>query len=132
MKYLLDADWVISFLNGKREAVELVAKLAEEGIALSVIGCGEIYEGLLTRSEHDLAQFNALVTKIDVLAPDVDVARHYAQIRSQLRAEGRLIPDNDLWIAATALAHKLAIVSRDEHFSRIPNLKVYRRGRHTN
>ncbi len=37
MNYLLDADWVISFFNGRANAVALVGKLADEGIALSII-----------------------------------------------------------------------------------------------
>ncbi len=33
--------------------------------------------------------------------------------------------DADLWIAATALVYGLTLVSRDQHFSRIPDLQVY-------
>jgi predicted nucleic acid-binding protein len=36
-----------------------------------------------------------------------------------------LIADNDLWIAATALAKDLTLVTRDQHFSRITGLKQY-------
>lgn len=131
MKYLLDADWVISFLNGRPNAVELVSKLAEEGIALSIITWGEICEGLLAQPEFGrrLGRFNAFVAAIDLLSPDTEVARHYAQTRSHLRRRGLLIPDNALWIAATALAHNLTMVSRDQHFSRIPKLKLYQPGR---
>lgn len=40
-------DWVISFLNGRDAARELISGLANEGIAVSIITCGEIHEGLL-------------------------------------------------------------------------------------
>ena len=102
-----------------------MSKLADEGIALSVITCGEIYEGMLSSSLPEVrrAQFEQFTRTIDLLSPDIEVARLYANTRAHLRGKGRLIPDNDLWIAATALAHDLTVVSRDEHFSRIPNLK---------
>lgn len=38
----------------------------------------------------------------------------------------RLSPDNDLWIAATALAYDLTLVSRGAHFQRVPRLVMHR------
>ncbi|MEA2511263.1 MAG: hypothetical protein QOJ59_750, partial [Thermomicrobiales bacterium] len=52
-----------------------------------------------------------------------------ARIRSFLRSQGRLIPDIDLQIAATAVSLDLTLVTRNlRHFSRIPGLKIYDRG----
>ncbi len=42
MSYLIDTDWVISFLNGKADAVALLGNLANHGISLSIITYGEI------------------------------------------------------------------------------------------
>ncbi len=127
MIYLLDADWIISFLNGRPEAVDTIRQLADEGIVISVITWGEIYEGLLALpdSERRLAQFEDFTASIDLVSPNVVVAREYARTRSHLRSQGLLIPDNDLWIAATALAFDLTLVSRDQHFLRIPGLRLY-------
>ncbi len=128
MRYLLDADWAISFLNGRPKAVELIDRLADEGIALSVIASwGEIYEGLLSRPSPNLylAQLDEFTSTIDLIVPDREVARYYARIRLHLRSQGLLIADNDLWIAATALAHDLVLVSRDHHFVRVPELRLY-------
>jgi predicted nucleic acid-binding protein len=47
MTYLLDTDWIISFLDGRPEAVDLVRRVADGGIAISAIPYGEVYEGLL-------------------------------------------------------------------------------------
>ncbi len=127
MIYLLDADWIISFLNGRPNAVHTVAELAEEGIVISVITWGEIYEGLLGLPDSDrrLAEFEEFTYNIDIISPDVVVARQYAHTRSQLRAQGLLIPDNDLWIPATALAFDLTLASRDQHFARVPGLGIH-------
>jgi len=43
----------------------------------------------------------------------------------KLRAQGQPLADNDLWIAATALAYDLTLVTRNQHFRRIPDLKLY-------
>ncbi len=126
MKYLLDTDWAISFLNAREDAVELVGRLAQHGLAISVVSYGEVYEGLLgtqTRLER-MHQFEAFAATLDLLLPDILVARRYGEIRAVLRASGQLLADNDLWIAATALAHDLVLVTRDGHFSRVPDLKL--------
>ncbi len=123
--YLLDADWVISFLNGRANAVELLARLADDGVALSIITWGEIYEGLLGVPDAmgRISQLEAFTAALDLVTLDLEIARSYGQLRSTLRAQGSLIPDNDLWVAATALAHDLTLVSRDRHFARVPGLK---------
>ena len=42
-----------------------------------------------------------------------------------LHDNGRLIGANDLWIAATGLAHHMPVVTRNvEHFRRVPDLEV--------
>lgn len=127
VEYLLDTDWCVSFLNGRREATELVDELAPPGLAISLITWGELFEGLLgdlPQSRRRVA-FDTFVASVDLLVPDVVVARRYAEIRADLRARGLLIPDNDLWIAATALAHDLVLISRDLHFARVAGLTRY-------
>lgn len=49
---------------------------------------------------------------------------HYALTHHHLKQRGQMIPTNDIWIAAVCLEHDLPLLARDEHFSRIPNLKV--------
>ena len=127
MTFLLDAHPVISFPNGRPAAVDLMDRLLDEGVGISTIVWDEVYEGLLAGREATsrIEQFEQFSTTTPLLAPDVNVARRYAMVRAQLRAEGRLIADDDLWIAATALAHGLRLVSRDRHFRRIPDLQLY-------
>ena len=126
MRYLLDADWTISFLNGRPAAVELVAGLLDDGVALSVITCGEVYEGLLGGAvdASRIASFDAFVDAVTLVTPDRATARRYASLRSDLRSRGTLIPDNDLWLAATALTLDLTLVTRDGHFTRVGGLKL--------
>ena len=57
-----------------------------------------------------------------MLGCDTQTARHYGQVKNQLRVKGRPIPENDLWIAAVARQHALTLVTRDKHFSDIDDL----------
>ena len=67
-----------------------------------------------------------LVARCPVIPCDESTARHYARLRNRLRGKGRPIPENDLWIAATASEHGLVLVTRDDHFDQVEGLSVER------
>lgn len=130
MRYLLDTNEVIRYLKGVSDAMALVTALADEGIFLSVITLGELYEGLLRVSgqpANDMAPFETFVSAVDVIPVDTTIAQQYGRIRRDLRTRGLMIPDNDVWIAATATIHDLTVVTRDQHFSRVTGLNLYER-----
>lgn len=94
---------------------------------MPVISLGEIGEGILGSSDPELArtQFERLLTGFAVLDVTAAVAAEYARVARELRARGNLIPANDLWIAATALAHGIALVTGNRrHFERVPGLPL--------
>ncbi|MBK7977434.1 MAG: type II toxin-antitoxin system VapC family toxin [Deltaproteobacteria bacterium] len=63
--------------------------------------------------------------RLPVLPVDVAVASRYGAIRSDLARVGRTVADLDLLIAATALTHGLAVVTRNvRHFGRIPKIEL--------
>jgi tRNA(fMet)-specific endonuclease VapC len=66
-----------------------------------------------------IEEFAAITT---VLSCDTQTARYYGQIKNMLRAKGRPVPENDLWIAAIARQHSLTLVTRDNHFNEIDGL----------
>lgn len=51
-------------------------------------------------------------------------AELYAKVYQALRREGTPIPQNDMWIAASALEHGADLATRDEHFRHVPLLTV--------
>lgn len=63
-----------------------------------------------------------LEAEMEVLAVTAATSRFYAAVREELRALGRPIPENDVWIAALAREHGLALLSRDSHFDFVPGL----------
>lgn len=67
----------------------------------------------------------AMLARFEMLPMDQATAHHYAVSTRQLRLSNQLIGANDHWIAASALAHGLPLVTNNaSHFSRIPGLSV--------
>ncbi len=60
--------------------------------------------------------------RVDVLTVDEETAERYAFIRDYLRQQGRPIPANDLWIAASAAQHGLRLLTLDDHFKSVPQV----------
>jgi len=63
--YLVDTDWVADWLHGRQEAIDLLAVLQQDGLAVSLITYGEIYEGIYysrdpSGTSRDFSAFFAL------------------------------------------------------------------------
>ncbi len=128
MTYLVDSDWVADYLKGRQQAVQLLDSLFRDGMAISIITFAEIYEGIYygsdpKRNEEIFARF---LQGVDVLGINRPVARRFAMVRGALRESGQLIPQPDIFIAATALHYELFLVTRNiSDFQRIPGLTLY-------
>ena len=125
--YLIDTDRAADHLNRPGAGFRLVRSLRDEGLAISIVTYAELYEGVLfgQRENHAeaLAAFVAAVTIVPVSVP---IAQRFAVLRGDLRSHGMLIPDMDLFIAATAIEHGLTLVTGNRrHFDRIPGLAVH-------
>jgi len=59
-----------------------------------------------------------------VLACDGETGYWYGIVKDKLRRSGNPIPENDIWIAALALRHRLSAATRDKHFEAVEGLKV--------
>ena len=123
-RYLLDTNIVIALLEGEPTVSERVAGAGE--VFLSAVTLGELYYGAAksTRAEHNLARVDEFATARGVLACDQATAREYGVIKAMLRARGKPLPDNDIWIAALARLHGLTLVTRDAHFREVEALTV--------
>jgi len=64
-----------------------------------------------------------LEKRFSVLGLDAATAVAYAEIRRQLKADGRPIPWHDAWIAAQAKQHKARILSNDGHFDFVKGIE---------
>jgi len=86
--------------------------------SLPTIVLGEFRYGLeRSRAKVELQQWLAKIEReMEILDISRETAHFYAQVKNDLRSIGRPIPENDVWIAALAVQHGLAILTRDSHF----------------
>ena len=94
--------------------------------AISVVTLAELEVGVLLGADvavraQRLATLG-LVSDIEVLVIDENVARSWALLRAELAWSRRRVNVNDVWIAATAIAHDLPVVSQDADFDAIAEL----------
>jgi tRNA(fMet)-specific endonuclease VapC len=122
--FLLDTNVAIAFLNGEAAVVERFQ--AADEILLSSTVVGELCFGAQksARAAANLARVETLIDRVVVLDASAETARHYGQIKNALRLKGRPIPENDIWIAASALQYDLILVTGDGHFGEVDGLKT--------
>lgn len=119
---LLDTSVLIAQESGRR--LESDALTGE--VAISVVTLAELHAGVLaapdtaTRARR-LATLEA-VADLEALHIDERVASVWAALRVQLAELGRRINVNDLWIAATAVANGIPVVSQDADFDALDGI----------
>ena len=103
-------------------AQRFLANRAEDRLHLTFTVVGELAAGA---SMADREVWQEFVAPFRVLESNREVSWRYGEIYRLLQDGGLLIGSNDLWIAATALAHDMAVVTGNEsHFRRVPDLTV--------
>lgn len=95
---------------------------SHDRFCLTLVTAGEIASGMEAR---DREQWERFVRRFEILPTDLDACWEYGRAFRFLKDNGILIGANDLWIAATALAHDVPVVTENErHFRRVPGLIV--------
>ena len=103
-----------------------IAAVGPDAICVSIITAAELRYGCAKKgSAKLLAQIEAILESVQVLALDVPADTEYGGIRSELEAAGKPIGPNDLFIAAHAYALQAVLVTANvAEFTRIRGLKV--------
>lgn len=127
-RYMLDTD-TCSYIM-KRSSEPLLRKLQSVPVAdvcMSVITKSELLYGVEVspRRTSDAAALAAFLPYVEVLDFPDDAARHYAEIRADLKKRGALIGANDLFIAAHARSLGLTLVTNNSaEFKRVKDLAL--------
>ena len=123
MKYLLDTNTCIRYLNGRSEKIKQnMAAVSQQDIALCSVVKAELFYGAMKslHPENNLARQRKFTDSFVSITFDDNAAEVYGQIRAQLEKAGTPIGPNDLLIAAIALANNLTLVThKTREFSRI-------------
>jgi predicted nucleic acid-binding protein len=119
---LLDTSVLIASETGR----PLDAQRLPDELALSAVTLAELHAGVLAARDVDvrarrLATLES-VADVEVLPVDAGVAAAWARLRVRLAETNRRMNANDLWIAATAEAHDVALVTQDDDFAALDGI----------
>lgn len=123
-KYLLDTNIVIALFQGDSIIEKNIDQALEIFLPSTVLG--ELYYGAYNsnRQKTNLERIDSFKSNVSILYVDDTTAHFYGQIKKGLKAKGRPIPENDIWIAGVAIQYELTLITRDRHFEYIDNLNV--------
>ena len=126
MAWFLDTNACIMHLRGRHPQLsERWRQHRAEDLAIPPPEYAELLVGAekSSQSERVLREVELLLEAHEIVELTEEVAEHYARLRADLESRGDIIGGNDLWIAATALAHGATLVTNNTaEFSRVPGL----------
>lgn len=122
----IDTNIYVAFKSNEAKVVETLRNCDYIGVDVTVIA--ELLSGFKmgNREKANRAELESFLDtpRVDILHHNMETTDYYALIVKCLKAKGRPIPVNDIWIASNAMRDGLALYSFDKHFSEIEGLKI--------
>ena len=121
---LMDTNVIVRVLNGDRELINELSKISS--LCTCTVVLGELMYGA-AKSAHvvqNKQNAKSFCSRYPLLGVSNIVAEFYGEIKKDLLSHGNVMPENDMWIAATALANDMTVITQDKHFEYIQNLMV--------
>jgi len=126
VSFLLDSNICSAYLKGEGRVFNRFIQHSG-GLSVSAVVVGELYSWVYrakTKPDY-LRGLVALLSEVQVLPVDHDVAKKFGELRAALLDQGRPTPEIDLLIASTALHYDLTLVTHNTHdFAHIPGLRI--------
>lgn len=125
--YMLDTNIVSDLVrNPHGPVIRHIVRVGAEAVCVSIITAAELRYGCARKgSAKLLANVEAILGSIQVLALDVPADAEYGGIRAELEAAGKPIGPNDLLIAAHAYSLGAILVTANTgEFTRIRGLQI--------
>ncbi|MDD9920987.1 MAG: type II toxin-antitoxin system VapC family toxin [Boseongicola sp.] len=121
---LLDTSPIIAHLRGRINIVQLISP--QSWAFTSYVTVGELLKGVHKAEDpmKERTKVDAFLALVSVVMPDKETTEIYGRIAADLEVQGQRIPANDTWIAAMALQAGMTLATGDDHFKRVPNLKL--------
>ena len=122
---LIDTNAYTAFMLGDAAVVEVLAhadRICLNSIVLGVLLGGFAAGTREAKNRGELARFLDS-PRVELVPVTAQTADSYALVYSSLRRKGQPIPTNDLWIAASALEHGAALLTREAHFRQVDGLR---------
>lgn len=128
MKYLLDTNTCIRYLNQRSESVirRMSVESPDDIVVCSVTRAELIFGAMKSNNpEKTREKQRQFLEQLVSISFDDNAAEHYGRIRAHLELAGTPIGPNDLLIAAIALTHDLILVTHNtREFRRVAGLRI--------
>jgi len=125
---LIDTNAYAAFKKNDINAVNTFKTV--ESIGITIIVLGELLSGFMggTREAKNRKELDQFLDspRVYLVQVDEETAEFYARVFWDLKRKGKPIPTNDLWVAASAMRHGLALFTYDEHFNNIEGLILHK------
>jgi tRNA(fMet)-specific endonuclease VapC len=124
-KCLLDTSVIIQTFRTLNTVSGILDDVAEVHVPIIVIG--ELFYGAFRSSDpaKHINRLQLFLSNCIVLHPDKQTAELYGKIKAALMQKGKPIPENDIWIAATALQSQLPLYKTDKHFREVDGIAFF-------
>ncbi|MDR0625956.1 MAG: type II toxin-antitoxin system VapC family toxin [Bifidobacteriaceae bacterium] len=126
---LLDANTISYYFRGDPQVVPRLQALSPDDVGVPAVVAYELRYGLARlgpgQAGRRLQALETLLLPMWTAPFDGECARLAASLRAELESRGEVIGPHDILIAATALRHQAALVTRNvREFSRVAGLQV--------
>jgi tRNA(fMet)-specific endonuclease VapC len=123
---LFDTDTCVEILRGNKKVIRRRSEYPGE-IAISFMTVGELFFGA-EKSAHPIENKSLVerfVLTVSIIHTDLSILKRFGEIKAGLKRDNILLPDADLFIAATTLEKSEALITGNlKHFERIAGLKL--------
>jgi tRNA(fMet)-specific endonuclease VapC len=128
VKYLLDAPVLAAAVRGRLPVVLRLAELKPGDVAVSVVSRVEVELGLRAQPRQQARQFRLLrelLASVHQLEFGAAEAQQAVQLAAYLQPSGERLSALDLQVAATAMTHRLTLITdRPAAFAALPGLDL--------
>ncbi len=123
-KLLIDTNIVIELFKGDMQIAAVLE--AQEKVYIPAVVLGELYLGAYRSNnlQKKLLEIKIFLPKCIILNVDNTTAENYGIIKTGLLNKGKPIPENDIWIGATAIHYQLPLYTNDAHFKEVEGLEL--------
>ncbi|MEQ6119041.1 type II toxin-antitoxin system VapC family toxin [Reichenbachiella sp. MALMAid0571] len=126
-KILLDTNAYSNYLKGDQAVFKEI--VSSDRVYLSVFVIAELLTGFKggNRQKENRAILDKFLSKstVSFLKAGVETSEIFSEYKYQLKNQGTPIPINDVWIAAHVRESGATLITYDNHFKHISNLKIW-------
>ena len=125
-EFLLDTNHVGAVLRQDQRVLARIASLQDAELCVCMPSVGELWFMVYNsaRAVENASRLNTLLSQLRIVDSGMVAANEYGKVRTELKQQGRPIPQIDIQIAATARVGKFVLVTSDAHFRFVSGLAI--------